>query len=138
MNKSKYRGHCYCGSIQFEIVGEPIWTCYCHCESCRRHTASVVTTYAGFHLDQVKFTHAQPAHHFSEDGVKRMFCGECGSPISCQMKRALDEGEIYLYLGIFDEPEKLRPQNHVFYRERIPWLNIEDDLPRDEGLARPD
>ncbi len=136
MNESNFRGHCYCGSIQFETVGEPISTCYCHCESCRRHTASVVTTFAGFHVDQVKFTHAQPASHISEDGVIRRFCGECGSPISCQMKRAQDQGEIYLYLGIFDKPEKLRPQFHVFNQERIPWLNIDDDLPRDEDLAR--
>ncbi len=134
MGKSKLRGHCYCGAVQFEISGEPSWVCYCHCDSCRRHTASVVTTYAQFHLDQVNFTHAQPSSYVTDlNNVKRSFCGECGSPISYESN--ISENEIFMYLGIFNQPEKLKPQDHVFYREHIPWLNIDDGLPREEGYS---
>lgn len=38
--------------------------------------------------------------------------------------------DIHLFAGAFDEPEKLAPQFHVFAGERLPWLNLSDQLPR--------
>jgi len=134
MSQSKLRGHCYCGAVRFIINGEPKGIAHCHCESCRRHSASAVATFASFYVDQIDFSHAQPAIHVTDDGVKRSFCGECGSPISYQS--AQFENEIDMYLGIFNHPEDLRPQSHVFYREHIAWLNIDDGLPREEGFSK--
>ena len=134
MSQSKLRGHCYCGAVRFIINGEPKGSAHCHCESCRRHSASVVATFASFNLDQVNFTHTKPASYQPGNGVKRSFCGECGSPVSYQSDQLKDE--IHLYLGIFDHPENIRPQGHVFYREHIAWLNIDDGLPRDEGFSK--
>lgn len=37
-------GHCYCGAIQFAVHipagDQPIFTAYCHCDSCRRAHAA--------------------------------------------------------------------------------------------------
>lgn len=32
---SKYKGKCYCETIEFETIGDPLFTQYCHCEKCR-------------------------------------------------------------------------------------------------------
>lgn len=131
MSETKTRGHCYCGAVKFEISGEPIWVSHCHCESCRRHTASIIATFAGFNPDQVSFTGNLPAKHSSKDGVKRSFCGQCGSPISYESDRWKDQ--LHMYLGIFDEPEKLHPTDHVYYDEKIAWLHVADGLPHHKG-----
>ncbi len=39
------RGRCLCGAIEYEYSGEPILVVHCHCESCRRQTASMVATF---------------------------------------------------------------------------------------------
>lgn len=41
------RGDCLCGHPAFEYEGEPNWQGWCHCESCRRQTASLATAYLG-------------------------------------------------------------------------------------------
>ena len=131
MSKSKTTGHCYCGAVQFEVSGAPIWVSHCHCQSCRRHTASVMATFAGYHLAQLTYTADLPASYSSGDGVKRSFCGQCGSPISYQSDRWPDQ--VHLYLGIFDDPHEMHPEAHVKCEEKIAWLNLDDDLPRYDG-----
>lgn len=133
MSEITATGHCYCGAVTFEVSGSPIWVSHCHCESCRRHCSSVVATFVGYSPEQVSFTASQPASYSSEDGVKRSFCGKCGSPVSYESNRWRDQ--LHLYLGIFDEPNNIRPQDHVFCEEKIGWLNIEDDLPRCQGSS---
>ena len=133
MGESKTTGHCYCGGVQFEAIGTPIWVSHCHCESCRRHCASVMATFVGYSPEQITFSGILPANFASEDGVKRSFCGQCGSPISYESDRWKDQ--VHLYLGIFDEPEKIQPEDHVFCEGKIAWLNIDDGLPRHRGYS---
>ncbi len=35
-----YLGRCLCGAVEFEAQGAPKWVCWCHCESCRRHSGA--------------------------------------------------------------------------------------------------
>jgi len=131
MSQTTAKGHCYCGAVQFEATGNAEWISHCHCESCRRHSASAMATFVGFHIDQVKFTADQPAQHISDDEVKRSFCGKCGSSISYQSPRWPEQ--VHMYLGIFDEPEKFQPTEHVYCEEKIEWLKFADDLPCHAG-----
>ena len=120
-------GHCLCGRISFETHGEPRWVAYCHCASCRRHTASPVTCFVNFKRDEVHF-HSTPATYASSPGVTRSFCPACGTPIAYQTEQRADE--IDLYVNAFDDPEQFQPTSHVFYGERIGWLDLKDDLPK--------
>ena len=132
MSKSKLSGHCYCGAIKFEIDGRSDWVGHCHCESCRRASGSVMTTFAGFNHDQVTFTGKQPNQFDSGDGVTRSFCGTCGSPIAYQNKQ--HPQSIHLQLGVFDDLEALAPQDHSFRNEKPSWLHADEDLP-DSGWS---
>ena len=62
----------------------------------------------------------------SSEGVERGFCGKCGSPISFRTEDR--PGEMELYTASLDFPEKVVPQAHVHWGERLPWLAILDDL----------
>ncbi len=122
-----YHGHCLCGQLTFEARGEPRWVSYCHCASCRRHTASPVTCFVNFKSDQVRFSGDRTVYS-SSPGVARSHCAICGTPISYETRQRDDE--IDLYLNAFDRPEVFAPQGHAFFDERIPWFDTRDDLPR--------
>lgn len=133
MSENKLSGHCYCGAVKFEISGESDWVGHCHCESCRRHTGSVMTTFAGFRLDQVSFTGATPGSFTTADGVTRRFCGNCGSPVSYEYTGRPQE--IHLQLGLFDDLEALVPQDHSFLEEKPGWLHADEHLPESSWVA---
>ena len=64
------------------------------------------------------------------------FCGRCGTPLSYQAERW--PGEIHLTISSLDQPEDFPPTAHVFTEERIPWLDLGDDLPRHPRSAGDD
>lgn len=121
-------GRCLCGAARFEARGRPLWIVHCHCESCRRHTASPATTFAGYRAEQVTFTSSDTRRLFaSSPGVQRSFCTRCGSPLSYAGESF--PGEIHLFVALFDRPEQLAPQRHAHYAERLPWLHLDEHLP---------
>jgi hypothetical protein len=127
MSETTMSGHCYCGAVKFEVSGKSEWIGHCHCESCRRQTGSVMTTFAGFDEDQVIFTGAMPNRYSTDDGVTRSFCGQCGSPVAYQSVG--QAGKIHLQLGLFDDLEPLAPQDHSFLDEKVSWLHADEHLP---------
>ena len=133
MNGPAHKGRCLCGRISFEADTKPLWVDYCHCNSCRRSTGAPVTTFVAFHRDSVRVT-GEPKAYSSSPGVYRSFCGHCGTPLSYESDDC--PGEIHFYISVMDAPDIYLPQRHVFHEEHISWLELNDDLPRYEGLAR--
>lgn len=121
------RGHCLCRAIRFEIEGAPSWCGHCHCESCRRSTSSPITTFVTLRRELVQIS-GTPAVYESSPGVKRSFCGTCGSPISFETNTR--PNEIDLYAASLVHPEAVTPESHVHHAERVSWMNLDDDLPR--------
>jgi hypothetical protein len=128
-----HSGRCLCGRVRFEITSNPLWTGYCHCASCRRHTASPVAAFAGFDAASVRFPGESPQEHESSPQAWRSFCGSCGTPISYRSRRF--PGEIHFYLGAMDEPQRYAPTGHFYYRERLPWFDTKDTLQRHDETA---
>jgi hypothetical protein len=124
----KLQGRCLCGSIRFEAELPPLWSCFCHCESCRRNTSSPLTAFLGFHREQVQFAGRRPNTYHSTAGVTRSFCGACGSPVAFESLRW--PGEIHLYAAGLEDPGQFVPQYHVHWSEKLPWLMIDDGLPK--------
>jgi hypothetical protein len=128
------KGRCLCGNLQFELQGQPLWVAHCHCESCRRNTGSAVATFVGYKKEQLAYTRGKRKFYASSPGVRRGFCADCGTPMTYEADRYPDE--VHLYVSTLDNPGEYRPQVHVFFAERVPWMDLEDDLPRYEGLVR--
>ena len=118
--QSEHTGHCLCGRTRYRAKGDPAWSCYCHCESCRRATGAPVTAYAGFALADFTFEGDAPGRYESSPGVTRSFCRTCGTPLTYQTAEWPDE--IHLLVGSADQPQSLAPQRHVFDGERISWV----------------
>jgi hypothetical protein len=124
-------GRCLCGAVRYQYDGEPTLVVHCHCESCRRQTSSPVATFVLIPRAALRFTGGQPKEFASSPGVRRSFCGECGSPISYLTDRRPDI--IDLFAGTLSDPAKLAPQCHVHAIEQLAWFEVADHLPRYPG-----
>jgi len=122
---ARHEGGCLCGAVRFAVSGPAKWTAYCHCRSCRKHTGAPVSAYAGFDRDRVTFTSGALATYASSTGVRRGFCGTCGSTLTYEGDRW--PTEMHIHVGAFDNPEAFAPQGQAFAGERLPWLHIGDE-----------
>ena len=129
------RGGCRCGRTTLEAAGEPFQVSYCHCDDCRRASGAPVTLFVGFASGAVRFGGEAPARWSQVEGVERLFCPVCGTPLAYVDRRL--EDETYLMAGALDEVRALRPQRHAFEAERLSWFDVADDLPREDGYTRP-
>lgn len=125
-------GRCLCGSVAYEYDGEPRWSAYCHCETCRRTCSAPVAAFLGVDRTAFRWTGEAPAAYESSPGVRRLFCGLCGSPMAYDSAR--DTRAIHLYAASLDEPAAYRPTLHVHHAERLPWFEVADALPRHPGV----
>lgn len=121
-------GHCLCGKVRYEYEGAPNWQAHCHCESCRRNCSAAFTSYFGVTDGSWRWTGAEPSVYASSPGVERLFCPTCGTPMAYRSARW--PGETHFYAASLDDPSIFRPQSHVNWAERVPWVHLADHLPR--------
>ena len=126
--ENRKRGRCLCGAVTYQYSGPENWRGHCHCESCRRNTSSPFTTFMGVPLTAFKFTGAKPRIYVSSSGVRRSFCGECGTPMAYEADRY--PGEIHLYAASLENPGAFVPEFHSHSNEMLPWVQLNDGLPR--------
>ena len=69
-------------------------------------------------------------HYASSPGVRRGFCGNCGSPMSFEIETR--PGEIDLYVAALDDATGVEITQHWYWNERVAFLHCEDDLPKRE------
>jgi hypothetical protein len=115
-------GRCLCGSVRYRAAGAPLWVTHCHCESCRRATGAPLTTYAGFATESFAWTKGEPTSFASSPGVRRTFCGRCGTSLTYQGERW--PGEMHVLAATLDRPEAVTPKGEAFAEERLPWLHL--------------
>ncbi len=122
-------GRCLCGDVRFAAGGGMRSSNHCHCESCRRATSSPFTTWFTVDRSALRWTGAAPQSYASSPGVTRHFCPRCGSPMDCET--AERPGEFDLYAASLDDHSGFRPQSHSYWDERVTWVTLADDLPRE-------
>ena len=121
-------GGCRCGAVRLRASGGPFTVVYCYCVDCRRSSGAPVSLFAGYETGRVDLDREATRSYSSSRGVIRSFCAACGTPVSYEDRRL--EGEIYLHVGIFDDPERFEPEAHNWVSQKPLWLKISDDLPR--------
>jgi hypothetical protein len=93
-----------------------------------------MTIWIGYRPDQCRWSGAAPKTFSKTRGVIRSFCSECGTSIGYS-----DEGlphESYVSIGFMDAPEKFRPQAQAYWEMRLPFIIMDDCLPRVDGYSR--
>ena len=121
-------GRCLCGDIRYEYRGEPVKILHCHCESCRRHTSSPVTTAVCVAREGFRYTKGTPVSYESSPGVIRTHCGRCGSPMTYESTR--NPNQVDIFICTLDDSTAVAPTYHVHVEEQLPWFEVADATPR--------
>ena len=125
------RGNCLCRETGWKFRGEVTWACYCHCDDCRRNCAAPVVAWLGVPLRNFRWIGSAPRTFESSKGVRRHFCENCGSPLGFEADHY--SGGMHLYAASLDDPRQFEPRFHVNFESKIPWLEMNDNLPKYEG-----
>jgi GNAT superfamily N-acetyltransferase len=120
-------GRCLCGTVRYAFDGTPNWQAHCHCESCRRNCSAPFTSYFAVNHGKWRWTAALPQIRVSSPGVRRHFCGMCGTPMAFEGDKWAHE--LHFYAASLDDPAAYRPTLHVNWNEHLPWVKLNDGLP---------
>ena len=124
------QGSCLCGTVRYEIRGELGPGYFCHCGRCRKASGSAFGANAMIASSDFSVTsgHASFKCFQAATGLKRYFCGECGSPI--MSVRDTQPEVMRIRLGTLDTPVTKPSVAHIFSASKAAWDVIHDDLPQ--------
>jgi hypothetical protein len=124
----EWTGECLCGAVRWRASAEPSRVVNCHCGMCRRSSGAAFMTFVHFPASAFAWIGAEPTRYRSSADAERGFCAVCGSTLS--MHEAVLTDRVQVSLGSLDRPDLVRPDDHVWTRSQLPWLEVVDDLPR--------
>ena len=127
MSKGKsYKGSCLCGTVRFEVSGEPAGMGYCHCNSCRHWSAGPVNAFTLWKPEAFRVTQgASNIGTFNRTpGSSRKWCKTCGGHIFTEHPTL---GLTDVYAAVLPDL-KFKPGVHVNYQETV--LRMKDGLPK--------
>lgn len=129
-------GGCMCGAIRYEATEPPPNVGYCHCRMCQQWTGNLFMSYAKFSNAAFRFTRGEPKFYRSSEWLERGFCANCGTQVCDRYLKGHDW--VFATIGSLDHPEEWPPNEHFGVEGQIPWLVIQDDLPRNRTDEGPD
>ena len=121
-------GHCHCGSIRFEIRGEPFYSALCHCSDCRRSAGAPLVGWAAYPESSLKVVQGTARIYHSSENGRRHFCPDCGTGLFYFNAVNLP-GIADIQTATLDDPSAIAPKIHVQTAERIPWMERAHELP---------
>lgn len=125
-------GGCMCGAVRYDLMSAPFDCGWCHCRTCQLTSGSPAMVFASVPegdlvwtkgADKVKYVRSSSFGH-------RTFCGECGTPFL--MKVDHQPETLDFSVATLDEPNAIAPGFHIFWGNKISWLELADHLPRHE------
>jgi hypothetical protein len=122
----KYEASCFCGAVQFEVVGEPIAMGYCHCESCRHWSAGPVNAFTLWKPEALKVTRgaAEIGTYNKTPITYRKWCTRCGGHLFSDHPTL---GLVDVFAAMIPRLT-FEPGIHVNYAETV--LRIHDGKPK--------
>lgn len=123
-------GTCFCGAVGFEVDLPSLFCAHCHCSMCRRNHGAGFVTWFGIPYRQFRILRGsgQLRRFVSSNHGTRSFCGICGSSLFCESTRHPEHLDIVL--ANMEGPIDRKPELHVFFSDRAPWIEISDSLPK--------
>ena len=122
----RYEGGCMCGAVRYVVDAEPLNERVCHGRSCQKAAGAAFNARLMFRADEVQLS-GPVKTAFSSPGVKRGFCGDCGTTVLSGRDAA---GVVAVTSGSLDDPSQFRPTMHIWVSSKQPWLKLQDSLPQ--------
>jgi len=123
------KGSCLCKSVQYEVdaLGSPIG--HCHCQTCRKASASAYTSTARVHRSAFRFISGEDrlTAYESTPGKLRRHCSVCGTEVLAEW---VDQPHIILRVATLDDDPVVKPVVRIWTSHDAPWLVDVGDVPR--------
>jgi hypothetical protein len=94
-------------------------------------SGAAFATFVVFPPDRFQWVQGELASYAATPDLVRGFCRDCGSPVASWRNSERDKW-IIAWAGALDQAEKLEPRHHIFAKDELPWLNLQDGLHRYE------
>jgi len=129
----KNEGGCYCGAVRYAIIGSPDWSAHCHCRSCQLACGGGFMTWAKVAAENFSVTEGKVRHCEKTPGIKRGFCGDCGTTLTYSAGTEVDgqnwQDDAWFAAATLDDPTLASPKSHVYVSHQQPWITLADGLP---------
>lgn len=130
MSKS-YTGGCACGTIRYEISGEPIVMNDCQCRQCQYDSGTGHQSHLTFKGASVKLDGNATHWGMVGDGGTRKtrgFCPRCGSPVYFSFP---DMPDIFIVTAAsLDDPSRYKPQMVFWASTGHAWDHLDPAVPK--------
>jgi len=136
MHTGTFEGGCFCRAIRFRF--RDIFDAgYCHCSICRRTTGAPVIAWANTPREGFTLTQGDPRFVATSEDFERAFCPDCGTIMYTRSRVQGASPYVWVHHGTIDGCERILPAVHICFADKLPWLHIDDQLPRIEGNSVP-
>lgn len=117
------KGSCLCQKVKYEYTAQINEVAICHCDQCKRAQGTPFVTNAPITASSFSFTQGIELikEFFSSPNKKRVFCGNCGSPIYSQRTDILEI--IRLRLGTVTEGLIPEPNYEIYCESKSHWYS---------------
>lgn len=133
MTTKKCTGGCLCGSVSYELSGDPVKFYHCYCRRCRKATGTG-------HASLVIFENCQLDWTRGEELVKRYklpeaerfgtcFCTGCGGHLP---RYTPEDNRAVVPAGSLDGDPGIAPQARIFSGSKVDWSCSGDEIPEYE------
>ena len=137
---AKYRAHCHCGAVCYEVRADPVDAKVCHCRNCQRLHGAPMQWAAIFHKRDVRLVSGIGDLRFYNSDLDRaerilpckVSCARCRTLIADEGRRMwLAFPTLFDFGTPAEVPSAFRPTCHIFYAMRV--MDVDDGLPKWSG-----
>jgi hypothetical protein len=133
-----YAGGCACGSIRYEVTGEPIAMLDCRCRQCQRESGTGHASHLTFQDAGVTVSGAPSLWRMRGDQgtmKERAFCADCGCPTHMTFP---DMPQFFVVRAAsLDAPERYQPHFVTWASAGHAWDTIDPALPAFDRMPPP-
>jgi hypothetical protein len=123
-------GGCQCSAVRYESSGAPLALYVCHCQECRRQSASAFGMSLEVPHAGLRLMRGDPRYwtRSADSGrrVKCAFCPGCGSRLWHESGDGPSE-TVTIKAGSLDEPADMTDAIHIWTSRKLPGVVIPDD-----------
>ncbi|WAK02469.1 GFA family protein [Methylobacter sp. YRD-M1] len=123
------KGQCLCGSVQYEIKGEPQLSFLCQCRQCQRITGAGHSAEFVVPDEIVSLSGELKSYEMKSDNgniISSEFCPNCGNPVL--KKSSGYPGLLFFHAATLENPESFKPQRVFWASSSQPWDFVDPSL----------
>jgi predicted GNAT family acetyltransferase len=127
---ARHKAACFCGAVEVEVTGKPVFAGYCHCADCQAWSAAPVNAFSLWKSDSVRVTKGEAnigAFNKTENSTRK-FCKTCGGHVMTDHPRMR---LVDVYANLLKGYEH-QPTLHANYGSKT--LSVRDGLPKYRDL----